>query len=277
MAWVKLDDDFFGNPKVLRAGRDARDLYLAGLCFCNRGLTDGFIPDEALRRLGADAYVDEPRALARKLVEVGLWSTADGGYLVHDYLSYQPSKDRVLATREVRAEAGSRGGKQKASNLLEASQTFASENFKQNSTPSRTRPVPVQDPEPDPAEETHDAPAALERAPYPPKFEKFWTIWNTPPTKGRGSKKLAADEWRTMKLERASDEDLAALETGLRAWRATPDWRKEGGRYIPHCHRWLKSRGWEDEPPESGPARASPRSNQGSDVDYFAAVARGEA
>ena len=41
MPWVKLDDQFFSHPKVLRAGRDARDLYLASLTFCARNKTDG--------------------------------------------------------------------------------------------------------------------------------------------------------------------------------------------------------------------------------------------
>jgi hypothetical protein len=49
MPWVKLDDRFFTNPKVIGAGRDARDLYLAGLCYCAAELTDGFVPANAKR------------------------------------------------------------------------------------------------------------------------------------------------------------------------------------------------------------------------------------
>lgn len=145
MAWVKLDDDFFSNPKVIRAGRDARDLYLAALCFCNRGLTDGIVPAEALRRLAADAEIGDWVAAADRLVAVGLWEGCAEGYLVHDYLEYQPSRERVQQTREVRADAGRKGGQQKASNLLDAAKPFASENRKQNATPlrTRTRPEPV--------------------------------------------------------------------------------------------------------------------------------------
>ena len=39
MPWVKLDDHFFRHPKVIAAGRDARDLFLAGLCYYSSGPT----------------------------------------------------------------------------------------------------------------------------------------------------------------------------------------------------------------------------------------------
>jgi hypothetical protein len=135
MAWVKLDDHFFRNPKVIMAGRDARDLYLAALCYCGSGLTDGLIPAGVLRVLGAEADIDDVKAAAAALVRVGLWHETEGGYEVHDYLNYNPTKERVIQTREARAEAGRLGGLQKASKMLEASQNVASEDFKQNPAP----------------------------------------------------------------------------------------------------------------------------------------------
>lgn len=135
VAWIKLDDGFFRHPKVLAAGRDARDLYLAGLCYCGANLTDGAIPANALRVLGAEAEIDDAGAAADRLVEVGLWKRGDSGFAVHDFLAYNPTRDRVLATRESRAEAGRLGGKQKASNLLDASLAKS----KQKSAPLRSR------------------------------------------------------------------------------------------------------------------------------------------
>jgi hypothetical protein len=41
---------------------------------------------------------------------------------------------------------------------------------------------------------------------------------------------------------------LAVLEM----WRNSGDWRKEGGRYIPHPATWLNRGGWEDEVLEVG-------------------------
>jgi hypothetical protein len=171
MAWVKVDDQFFRHPKVMAAGRDARDLYLVGLCYCAQSLTDGFVPSQAVRVLAAEAEIDTGPASAARLVEVGLWEPTEAGYRVHDYLEYQPSKDQVLHTREVRAEAGRRGGKQKASNLLDKSPSKTLAKSKQNSAPypSRTHPDPVPIPVPAdrPTGEGMDRPVPSHRAPRP--------------------------------------------------------------------------------------------------------------
>jgi hypothetical protein len=136
MSWVKLDDGFFRHPKVLAAGRDARELYVAGLCYCGSGLTDGRIPAGAVRVLGAEVEIDQAMSAADRLVSVGLWERDGSDFVVHDYLEYQPSKERVLATREARTEAGRRGGKQKSSNLLEVRQDGAQQNA--SKLPSKT-------------------------------------------------------------------------------------------------------------------------------------------
>jgi hypothetical protein len=105
MSWLKLDDCFFRHPKVIAAGRDARDLYLAGLCYCGAGLTDGVIPAGALRILGADADIDDPKAAVTTLVRVGLWEMIESGeYRVHDYLEYNPSAEKVKAERKAAQE-----------------------------------------------------------------------------------------------------------------------------------------------------------------------------
>lgn len=107
MAWVKLDDGFFRHPKVIRAGRDARDLNMAAWCYSSSTLTDGLIETAVLPQLAADAGVRNPKRLANRLVDVGLWEVAPGGYVIHDYLQYNPSREQVLKQR---AETAARVG-----------------------------------------------------------------------------------------------------------------------------------------------------------------------
>ena len=97
MAWVRLADDFADHPKIVAAGPLAGWLWLCGIAYCNRYLTDGFVPAAQVRRL---ADVDDPAALAVRLVDAGLWELTAGGYRVHDYDSYQPSAEVVKAERE---------------------------------------------------------------------------------------------------------------------------------------------------------------------------------
>lgn len=39
-----------------------------------------------------------------------LWERVSGGYQVHDFADYQPSREEVIALRATRAEAGRKGG-----------------------------------------------------------------------------------------------------------------------------------------------------------------------
>lgn len=113
MTWVKLDDLFPDHPKVRRAGPSAAWLYVAGLCYCLRYLTDGVVPNEALPGLGQYGTL-RARHLAGVLVSVGLWEQRDGGYYIHDFLEYQPSKEKVEGQREAKRRAGQAGGQARA-------------------------------------------------------------------------------------------------------------------------------------------------------------------
>lgn len=126
MAWVRISDDFYDHPKFDTAGSLGIALWVAGLAWCNRNLTDGFIPrkaalrlldfedaDEAVRNAVTNAVSNAPRNddvtpsvarfVADRLVEAGLWEVEDGGYRVHDYLDYQKSAAQITAERDKNA------------------------------------------------------------------------------------------------------------------------------------------------------------------------------
>jgi hypothetical protein len=110
MAWVRLEDDFPENPKIIEAGPVASWLHIKAIAFCNRQLTDGFVSYATVRWMNGAAS-------AKVLVRVGLWETTKGGYLIHDYLEYQPSRAEVLDRREKRAASGKLGGLARAKQL----------------------------------------------------------------------------------------------------------------------------------------------------------------
>lgn len=98
MTWVRIDENFPEHPKVAAAGDDAAWLFVCALAYCNRQLTDGFVPSAAIRRLTSHS---RPIVLAVKLIEVGLLERDEerGGFVVHDFLQYQPSKASVEEDR----------------------------------------------------------------------------------------------------------------------------------------------------------------------------------
>lgn len=130
MNWVKLDDQFFAHPKVVDLSKDAKLLYLSGLCYAGAQLTDGLITRGALRLIGA--MVEVPAEAAAELVAVGLWDAYEDGYKVHDYLEWQTSREQVLVTRAARAEAGRVGGQHSGATRQAKSKQIASTLLKQN-------------------------------------------------------------------------------------------------------------------------------------------------
>lgn len=92
MGWVKLDDSFFLHPKALGAGRDARDVWLVGLCWSAQQQTDGLVPAHALTLIGSLAGVVDIDQAAQRLTEVGLWENAPDGWIIHDFLEHQTSR-----------------------------------------------------------------------------------------------------------------------------------------------------------------------------------------
>ena len=98
MTWAKIDDNFCDHPKVVQAGPVAIGLWTCALSYCAKYLTDGFIPTNQVKRILID--LDDPMQVAEKLVSVGLWEMSDGGFIFHDYLVYNPSKEQVLKDRQ---------------------------------------------------------------------------------------------------------------------------------------------------------------------------------
>jgi hypothetical protein len=83
------------HPKIAGLPDGAFRLWVAGLAYCQKFLTDGVISDAALR--GLRGYTAKRRD---ELVIVGLWDAADNGVSVHDYLDWNVSREHVLNSRE---------------------------------------------------------------------------------------------------------------------------------------------------------------------------------
>src|SRR5699024_7246530 len=104
MAWVKLDDGFFRNPKIVQISPESKLIYLAGLCYSGSQLTDGFIPKNAVRILASDADVPASKRRIQELLDAGLWIENPHGYSIHDYLEHNAASRDVHAKRDAARE-----------------------------------------------------------------------------------------------------------------------------------------------------------------------------
>lgn len=114
MGWAKFDDRWATHPKLLAAGLEGKGLDASAICWSAGQETDGFVPDSALPILAAGHR--SPRRVADRLVAAGRWTRDDerGGYVIHDYLDYNPTRAEREAEREGKRRAGQAGGKRSA-------------------------------------------------------------------------------------------------------------------------------------------------------------------
>lgn len=97
MGWARFDDGYMDHPKIMDAGPWAELLDRRAIEHCAKYETDGKVSKSGLRRISRDIPKVSQRVLA--LIEVGRWEASEGGWLIHDYLKYNPSRAEKEADR----------------------------------------------------------------------------------------------------------------------------------------------------------------------------------
>jgi hypothetical protein len=252
MPWVRIDDHFDEHPKLAAVGPIGWGVWLAGLAYCNRNLTDGFIPYSVAEGIGGSWKVrvpvpDEPGVeqiwsidrgsgmhgetmdtqwVIDLLVSGGLWEEVVGGYRVHDYEDYQPTKAEVLAERAAKVAAGRAGGIAAATARAKAPATAPAQ------AQSKPVPVPVPVSVPESLSKTPPSPprpdvVALESFGYKVTTKRLavldevashhditgyeWAaaIIRANPTDAIGAVMVADQEWKAGRRREADDADAA--------------------------------------------------------------------
>jgi hypothetical protein len=133
MVWLRFDDAIFDNTKLAAAGPIGRLIHFACIVYSGRNETDGFVPYGVIRRLIETVWeeVDDgartvmTASLVRddvrdgavlvertidNLVALELLEVREGGYIVHDYLKYNPSHAQLHTARLQKQASGKAGG-----------------------------------------------------------------------------------------------------------------------------------------------------------------------
>jgi hypothetical protein len=252
VTWVKIDDRFSEHPKLAQVGPLGWGIWLAGLAYCNRNETDGFIPRAIARSLadfemvaddgqlytlsatcGALSEELHPEWVAEWLVKAALWEPAPGGYRVHDYGDYQFTKAENEARREQRRSAGQAGGQ--ASAKARAKQTPSRRQADaQADAQAESNPVPV--PVPKKSSSLRSEPKLDERV------DKFLTwhaeLWGS--TNRRwGKTQIASAQWLLASADRDKLRDVLLWAKAHTFWagpaaninRVRKSWTEICGQY----------------------------------------------
>lgn len=132
MTWARFDDAAATHPKARVAGNEAWALWVAAVIYCNRYLTDGFIPFAALATdcLPVPIAMAKAKKLAEKLCEArlrpdgpGLFVRVNDGYIIHDFLNWNESKSDVENKRKIDRDRkrGARASKAESSDSPKSS------------------------------------------------------------------------------------------------------------------------------------------------------------
>lgn len=98
MTWARIDDNFSTHRKFFHAGPEGVAFFVAALCYSARHASDGFVPTEDLFVVYPWPNL-KPKKIAEQLVSVGLLDRVEGGFQVHDYLTFNESRTEILAKR----------------------------------------------------------------------------------------------------------------------------------------------------------------------------------
>ena len=87
------------------------------------------------------------------------------------------------------------------------------------------------------------------KQPLTPSPDGFGAFWSAYPRKaGKGDAEKA---WKATK-----GVNLQTILQAIERARATEQWRKDGGQFIPHPATWLRQKRWEDEAPTAAGGQA---------------------
>jgi len=110
MTWLKTDDKFPEHRKVRRLTDSAYRLHHTAMCACAKDETDGLVTEEDIADMEQGTRL---RKHVDALVNADLWEVVEGGWMVHDFLHYNPSHEQANAKRANDRERQARSRKNK--------------------------------------------------------------------------------------------------------------------------------------------------------------------
>lgn len=271
MAWIKVESSVRTHKKFLTAGPAPSWLWLCGLGYSQEGLTDGFIPTDALGYLG----VKNAKQLAVHLVKAGLWDEVGGGWRIHDYLEHNRSASHVASIKQDRRSAGQRGGlasgatrtKQVASNDEANVEATVQNTSKHASNPSVAVAVVAAEAvavdQGKGAEKHFDGQSALREleAAYPPQ-----RVTSGYRTSSEFFGQLGADDPAGV---------YATMRANLENHKRSHEWRVKG--MAPALEKWLRDGLWKRQMDEAAPAAEQLTVKTNRTLAAAAEILRGQA
>jgi hypothetical protein len=238
-AWYA--SDWLSDEKLRLCSFGAKGLWMDLLCIMLKSDTKGMLVNPEGKPMTAQEIASltggpegEIFALLEELKRRKVCSQNEDGIL------YSRRLKRNSELSAVRSKAGRKGGL-RSKNLLK-------QNMRQNGqqtgqqTHKQTLVCGMSDLEGDVGEKKQGE--NLAEISDSKDLAKFWEAYPKP------MHKTSTDQWwRSLRIPKAS---LPMLFDNLEKWKASEEWQREGGRYIPSPANWLKEGSWQHPPKKTG-------------------------
>lgn len=267
MSWVRLDDAFPSHRKIRRLSDAAFRMHVSALCWSSKYGTDGHITTEDLPLVAdLDGHMDPQVFLSvtKELIQRGLWHdsehtcdacpAAGDGWVVHDFLDFNPSSEQVEDQRRAATERQRRSRERRNGEKTDVNATGDGDVTRDRrashgvSHGGVTAPRPVPLPQPLPHKKTCPSTTST-RSSDDIDFVKFWSTYPK-----KVAKAAAAKAWTKARKKTSAD----VITAGAERYRDTV--RGADPQYVAGAAKWLNDERWADEPPPAG-QRASPANN----------------
>lgn len=217
--------DWLRDTALRSCSTGARGLWMDMICFMHEGEPYGHlkVKDKVILTSNLSRMVGETLEVVEgwllELFQAGVYDTTENSVI----FSKRMVRDENL--RQQRAAGGIKGGNPALMNKGKVNLMVISED-KQKPTPSSSSSSSVNTPLPPEGDSSVE-------------FDSFWTAYPR-----KVAKQAAIKSWKRLK---PSPELKDRILADLRIRSLSPDWLKDGGKFVPNPATYLNGRRWEDE------------------------------
>lgn len=214
--FARLALDYFDHPKIMRLSSEAIVAHLEMIVYSRKYETDGLVPVRFATRF-AKQVLQELAENDEESPSVVL--NDDGSVSIYGYEAMQETSDQINARRQVRREAGRKGGLAKVANAKQTLKPVLSNGFSKNVAETETET------------ETYITPAGDVH------FDAFWEVYPRSIAKKEAMKKFD----KAVK----DGANPQAIIDGAKAYAGSVAGKEQ--KYIAHPTTWLNQGRWEDQ------------------------------
>lgn len=251
MAWMKVEQSIRDHRKILQVA-DELDVDAAHVTGClvllwlwaidnaPEGSLEGVQPGTIAR---AAQWTGEKSAFIEALTRAGLLDETPDGLQIHDWAERAGNlieRRKGDAERKRRERAGKKNQEEAAEASAGRPPDIRTQSRVEQSRVEQTRAKRISPPIAPSGGDTAEpaAPSLQEK-----RFAEFWDEY--PKKVGK------ADALKAWKRAKITEEIFERILQSVRAAKASEQWRRENGRFIPNPATWINQGRWDDELPQS--------------------------